>query len=54
MSDTNSVIAGKELLEIAVEFQNLVTRLQNLSNKFNVYKKQWSQKTFMMAGIEKI
>lgn len=46
MSDTTSVIAGKELLEIAVEFQNLVTRLQNLSNKFNVYKKTMEPKNF--------
>lgn len=46
MPDTTSISAGKELLELAIEFQNLVTSLNTLSNKFNVYKKMMESHDF--------
>lgn len=46
MADTASISAGKELLEIALEFQVLVNKVNELTMKFSGYSKQMESGSF--------
>lgn len=46
MPDTTSIIAGKGLLEIAIEFQNLMNKLNGISNSYNCKSKIMESKDF--------